>query len=143
MVLLFWAFPFQVGLIQEFRPVDSFASLLSLMRYGFKDSHFFRELLYYEQINLRFCPLLSFCGLFLHVRTAVCGIPFLVLGLLSVPHIALPIVLVFVADLCYRSSNAAAESFNAKIKAFRASLRGIVDEKFFLFRLAKIYAYPH
>ena len=42
-----------------------------------------------------------------------------------------------------RSSNAAAESFNAKVKAFRASLRGIVDEKFFLFRLAKIYAYPH
>ena len=33
--------------------------------------------------------------------------------------------------------------FNAKIKAFRASLRGIVDEKFFLYRLAKIYAYPH
>ena len=42
-----------------------------------------------------------------------------------------------------RSSNAADESFNAKIKAFRASLRGIVDEKFFLYRLAKIYAYPH
>lgn len=42
-----------------------------------------------------------------------------------------------------RASNAAAESFNAKIKAFRASLRGIIDEKFFLFRLAKIYAYPH
>ena len=42
-----------------------------------------------------------------------------------------------------RASNAAAESFNAKIKAFRGSLRGIVDEKFFLFRLAKIYAYPH
>ncbi len=42
-----------------------------------------------------------------------------------------------------RSSNAAAESFNAKIKSFRASLRGIVDEKFFLYRLAKIYAYPH
>lgn len=42
-----------------------------------------------------------------------------------------------------RSSNAAAESFNAKIKNFRASLRGIVDEKFFLFRMAKIYAYPH
>ena len=30
-----------------------------------------------------------------------------------------------------------------KIKAFRDSLRGIVDEKFFLVRLAKIYAYPH
>lgn len=42
-----------------------------------------------------------------------------------------------------RASNAAAESFNAKVKAFRASLRGIVDEKFFLYRLAKIYAYPH
>ena len=42
-----------------------------------------------------------------------------------------------------RSSHAAAESFNAKIKSFRASLRGIVDEKFFLYRLAKIYAYPH
>ena len=42
-----------------------------------------------------------------------------------------------------RSSNAAAESFNAMIKSFRASLRGIVDEKFFLYRLAKIYAYPH
>ena len=34
------------------------------------------------------------------------------------------------------------ESFNAKIKQFRTALRGVVDEKFFLFRLAKIYAYP-
>lgn len=42
-----------------------------------------------------------------------------------------------------RSSNAAAESFNAKVKAFRAALRGIRDEKFFLYRLAMIYAYPH
>ena len=42
-----------------------------------------------------------------------------------------------------RSSNAAAESFNAKIKQFRTALRGVVDEKFFLFRLANIYAYPH
>lgn len=41
-----------------------------------------------------------------------------------------------------RSSNAAAESFNAKIKSFRAMLRGIRDEKFFLFRLATIYGYP-
>ena len=39
-----------------------------------------------------------------------------------------------------RSTNASAESFNAKIKAFRASLRGVADLKFFLFRLAKIYA---
>ena len=42
-----------------------------------------------------------------------------------------------------RASNAAAESFNAKVKAFRAALRGIRDEKFFLYRLAVIYAYPH
>ncbi|MCD7924765.1 MAG: transposase [Bacteroides sp.] len=39
-----------------------------------------------------------------------------------------------------RSTNAAAEAFNAKIKAFRASFRGVVDRRFFLFRLAKVYA---
>ncbi|MDD3788056.1 MAG: DDE transposase, partial [Petrimonas sp.] len=33
-----------------------------------------------------------------------------------------------------------AESFNAKIKFFRTSLRGVVDIKFFLFRLTNIYA---
>lgn len=42
-----------------------------------------------------------------------------------------------------RSSNALAESFNAKIKLFRANLRGVADKKFFLFRIAKLYAYPH
>ena len=42
-----------------------------------------------------------------------------------------------------RSTNAAAESFNTKIKLFRANLRGVVDKSFFLFRLAKLYAYPH
>lgn len=42
-----------------------------------------------------------------------------------------------------RSSNAMAESFNAKIKLFRACLRGIVDKKFFLFRIANLYALPH
>lgn len=42
-----------------------------------------------------------------------------------------------------RSSNAMAESFNAKIKSFRANLRGVVDKKFFLFRIAKLFAYPH
>ena len=30
--------------------------------------------------------------------------------------------------------------FNAKIKAFRAALRGVTDIKFFLFRLTKLYA---
>lgn len=39
-----------------------------------------------------------------------------------------------------RSTNASAESFNAKLKAFRAVLRGVSDIKFFLFRVAKIYA---
>ena len=39
-----------------------------------------------------------------------------------------------------RSTNASAESFNAKIKAFRATQRGVRDINFFLFRLAKIYA---
>jgi transposase len=39
-----------------------------------------------------------------------------------------------------RSTNAAAESFNAKVKAFRATQRGVRDVDFFLFRLAKIYA---
>jgi transposase len=39
-----------------------------------------------------------------------------------------------------RSTNASAESFNAKIKAFRRTLRGVVDVEFFLFRLTKIYA---
>ena len=39
-----------------------------------------------------------------------------------------------------RATNAFAEAFNAKIKAFRASLRGVIDIKFFLFRLTKLYA---
>lgn len=39
-----------------------------------------------------------------------------------------------------RSTNAAAESFNAKIKAFRRQFRGVKDKAFFLFRLTKIYA---
>ena len=37
-----------------------------------------------------------------------------------------------------RRTNAAAEAFNAKIKAFRASFRGVVDKRFFLYRLAEI-----
>jgi len=39
-----------------------------------------------------------------------------------------------------RSTNAAAESFNAKIKDFRRKFRGVRDLDFFLFRLSKIYA---
>jgi len=38
-----------------------------------------------------------------------------------------------------RSTNAAAESFNAKLKGFRAVVRGVRDKKFFLFRVAKLY----
>ena len=39
-----------------------------------------------------------------------------------------------------RLTNASAESFNAKIKAFRSQLRGVADLKFFMFRLARLYA---
>lgn len=39
-----------------------------------------------------------------------------------------------------RSTNAYAESFNSKIKGFRANLRGVTDIKFFLFRLEKLFA---
>ena len=39
-----------------------------------------------------------------------------------------------------KSTNAAAESFNAKVKAFRATSRGVRDINFFLFRLTNIYA---
>ncbi|MBJ6368965.1 transposase [Snuella sedimenti] len=39
-----------------------------------------------------------------------------------------------------RSTNASAESFNAKIKAFRSQFRGVKNTEFFLFRLTQIYA---
>ena len=39
-----------------------------------------------------------------------------------------------------RNTNANAESFNSKIKNFRANLRGVTDVSFFLFRLEKLFA---
>ena len=39
-----------------------------------------------------------------------------------------------------RLTNASAESFNAKIKAFRTQFRGVGDVKFFMYRLATLYA---
>ena len=39
-----------------------------------------------------------------------------------------------------RHTNANAESFNSKIKLFRANQRGVVNTKFFLFRLEKLFA---
>lgn len=39
-----------------------------------------------------------------------------------------------------RSTNASAESFNAKIKAFRSQFRGVRNVEFFLYRLTQIYA---
>lgn len=39
-----------------------------------------------------------------------------------------------------RSTNAAAESFNAKIKAFRSQFRGVRNKEYFLYRLTQIYA---
>ena len=38
-----------------------------------------------------------------------------------------------------RATNASAESFNCKIKTFRAQLRGVSDINYFLFRLQNIY----
>lgn len=38
-----------------------------------------------------------------------------------------------------RSTNASAESFNAKLKGFRTVVRGVRDKKFFLFRISKLY----
>lgn len=40
----------------------------------------------------------------------------------------------------HRSTNASAESFNAKIKAFRSQFRGVKNIEFFLFRLTQLYA---
>lgn len=39
-----------------------------------------------------------------------------------------------------RLTNASAESFNAKIKAFRTQFRGVGDIRFFMYRLAMLYA---
>jgi len=39
-----------------------------------------------------------------------------------------------------RSANASAESFNAKVKAFRSQFRGVRDIPFFIFRLTKLFA---
>ena len=39
-----------------------------------------------------------------------------------------------------RSTNASAETFNAKLKNFRTVVRGVRDRTFHLFRVAKLYA---
>lgn len=39
-----------------------------------------------------------------------------------------------------RSTNASAESFNAKLKSFRSVVKGVRDRAFHLFRVAKLYA---
>ncbi|WP_236536095.1 transposase [Tenacibaculum maritimum] len=39
-----------------------------------------------------------------------------------------------------RSTNASAESFNAKVKAFRAQFREVRNVEFFLYRLTQIFA---
>ena len=40
----------------------------------------------------------------------------------------------------FRSTNASAESFNAKVKIFRAQLKGVRDIPFFIYRLTKLFA---
>ena len=64
-------------------------------------------------------------------------------GLNSFNTIKNTIQLNYIAIINYfenRSTNASAESFNAKIKAFRAQFRGFKSKSFFLYRLTKIYA---
>ena len=39
-----------------------------------------------------------------------------------------------------RSTNASAESFNAKVKAFRNQFRGVSDIPFFIYRLKTLFA---
>jgi transposase len=39
-----------------------------------------------------------------------------------------------------RSTNTSAESFNAKIKAFKAQFSGVKNKEYILFRLINIYA---
>ena len=39
------------------------------------------------------------------------------------------------------ATNTSAESFNAKLKGFRALVRGVRDVSFFLFRIEKLYAW--
>ena len=39
-----------------------------------------------------------------------------------------------------RSTNASAESFNAKVKAFRSQFRGVRNTQYFLYRLIKLYS---
>lgn len=39
-----------------------------------------------------------------------------------------------------RLTNASAESFNAKLKSFRATFRGVDDVRFYLYRVMMLYA---
>jgi transposase len=64
-------------------------------------------------------------------------------GIASFRTVARSIQIHYIEILNYfnnRTTNAAAESFNAKIKAFRNQFRGVKDKLFFLYRLAKLYA---
>nr|WP_308571953.1 hypothetical protein [uncultured Prevotella sp.] len=38
-----------------------------------------------------------------------------------------------------RFTNTSTESFNAKLKSFRTTFRGVEDVKFFLYRVAQLY----
>jgi len=63
-------------------------------------------------------------------------------GIASFRTVARSIQIHYIEILNYfnnRTTNAAAESFNAKINAFRNQFRGLKDKLFFLYRLAKLY----
>lgn len=63
--------------------------------------------------------------------------------ILSFESVAKSIVVHYSEILHYfdnRSTNASAESINAKLKAFRSVFRGVRDTTFFLYRVMKLYA---
>ena len=64
-------------------------------------------------------------------------------GFLAFGRVAMSIQTHYLEIMNYferRSTNAASESFNAKIKNLRSQFRGVKDKASFLFRLTKIYA---
>ena len=64
-------------------------------------------------------------------------------GFLAFGRVAMSIQTHYLEIMNYferRSTNAASESFNAKIKNLRSQFRGVKDKVSFLFRLTKIYA---
>ena len=105
----------------------------------------------YPQIKKAYDFSMYFRGIFEHAKTkedaaerlanwmkivSISGIPTLISAANTVNN-NLGKILNYFPD---GSTNASAESFNAKLKGFRSMVRGIRDIKFFLFRISTFYA---